>query len=560
MAFQLVNLGSGTYGAYDPNSQQARSFSSEANAKQFFGTQTLDYKNAVAPTFDVTKLTGANADKLISFAPPAPETQPINMDVPAPVAPPVLPTPTAQTEHETFLASQEGSVEAARKALEDRYKAEISRIDAEQATSQKRVDELTKKEEGIIEGPVQDLSQPFRADMERGERSRFKVEENYSENQKLVEELDGLLTESNAIMKKLSETKIPGLAGLQQSPRMINALNNVAARVGVVNAVMAARNNQINVAENMIDRSVNAVNADRKDQLNYYQTLLNFFDKQRDEEGNKLINLDKEETAFLGAQIGLLENDLTRSQESADYIKKLMIDPETANLVAKAGVTLNDSPEEINKKFATYIDAEEIKAKQKENRELAFTSGVKTQFYDRGGEIRMTADGYAFTDEADFKAKTGMTVADARAKGLITDVAPPVDLKQYPASYQEYYLAKQQGYNKTYNEWLTEDANRKAVRIGGSGGGEKAALKTAASQLGAFLTSKAGEDQYVSPEDFRTARNAWVSDGYAANDFDTQFSNFVNPNHAIDYGVKWKSGAPDPFEQAMLQAIQGINQ
>lgn len=471
MAYQLVNLGQGTYGAYDPNTQLARSFSSEANAKQFFGTEMLDYSKAIAPTFDVSKLTGANADQLISFA-QQPQAQAPTLNVPPAVQAPQLPTPTAPTELGLFVESQQGSVEAARKALEDRYKTEISRLDAEQAKAQKTVDETTKKQEAIIEGPVKEATTPFRADLEKGERARLQVDENYQANQKLINELDGLLTESNALMKKLSDQKVPGLAGLQQSPRIVNAMNNVAARVGVINAVMAARNNQIGVAENMIDRSVNAINADRKDQLNYYQTVLNFLETQRDEAGNKLVELDKQETAFLGAQIGLLESDLARAQESADYIKKLMMDPATAKMVAEAGVTLNDTPQQVNKKFATYIQAEELKMTQKENRERAFNKNVKTQFYSYMGEMGITNSGYAFTSPEDFLEKTGMTVAQAIERGLVTEIEPDVDLKAYPQSYQEYYLAVQQGYNKTFNEWLTEDANR-VKRSGGGGGGSR---------------------------------------------------------------------------------------
>lgn len=68
----------------------------------------------------------------------------------------------------------------------------------------------------------------------------------------------------------------------------------------------------------------------------------------------------------------------------------------------------------------------------------------------------------------------------------------------------------------------------------------KAQTTAAVQKLGTYLTGLTGSDGYVSPESYKTARNAWVSDGNSASDFDNDFSGFVNPANAQDYGVKWK--------------------
>jgi len=116
---------------------------------------------------------------------------------------------------------------------------------------------------------------------------------------------------------------------------------------------MSARNGQISQAYNMIDRSINAITADKQDQLTYYSTLFNFYESQKDAEGNKLTTLTNEKKSFLNAQIGLLENDMAQAQNNADYIKELMTDPDSASFMAKAGVTLNDSPETVNQKIGS---------------------------------------------------------------------------------------------------------------------------------------------------------------------------------------------------------------
>jgi len=115
-----------------------------------------------------------------------------------------------------------------------------------------------------------------------------------------------------------------------------------------------------------IDRSVSAMSADRQDQLGYYKTLLDFYENQKTDEGKKLVTLSADKKSFLNAQIDLLQNDLSRSQASADNIKTLMTDPNTAQFMAQAGVTLNDSPEVVNKKMSDYAYTQEKRTLDRE--------------------------------------------------------------------------------------------------------------------------------------------------------------------------------------------------
>lgn len=289
------------------------------------------------------------------LTPPAPK--PVETKAPEPTVAPELPPPAATDTITSFVTSLSADLEKTRKSLEDSYNKQIADLRARQAESQKRIDEFTAKEEEMLTGKVQELTTPFRADLEKTERERLKVEENFFENQQLTNELDSLLTEGNTIIQQMKG--VTGLAGIR-NPRMKQTLDDISARVGVISAVMAARNGQIAQATNLIDRSVAATTADRQDQLSYYNTLLNFYDKQRDEEGKKLITLEKDEKDFLSAKIGLLEGDMKRTQDTADYLKKLMINPETAQYAASAGVTLNDSVEQINTKLANYAQQKEV--------------------------------------------------------------------------------------------------------------------------------------------------------------------------------------------------------
>lgn len=233
----------------------------------------------------------------------------------------------------------QAEVDAAKQALQDS-------LAQQKAETDKRLAELRAVEKDTL-NKEQELSTPFRQDLETAQRESLHINENFEANQKLVGELDTLLTQGNEAIKQ--QQSVTGLAAVR-NPRVQQTINDVTARAGVIQAVMNARNSQISVAENMIDRSVNAINADRQDQLTYYNTVLEL--NRQD-----ILSLDKESQDLATQQTDILRNDLSRAQETADYIKKLLVDPATAQLMGDAGVTLNDSVQQINAKIqqASYV-------------------------------------------------------------------------------------------------------------------------------------------------------------------------------------------------------------
>lgn len=98
----------------------------------------------------------------------------------------------------------------------------------------------------------------------------------------------------------------------------------------------------------------------------------------------------------------------------------------------------------------------ENKTDTKEGTQFALDNGITQPFYTVDGRtIIRTSDGKQYSDEADW-------IADGGKPELVQQVKPQTNLKDYPASYQEYLLAQQGGFTGTYNDYQTEDANRKA--------------------------------------------------------------------------------------------------
>lgn len=243
----------------------------------------------------------------------------------------------------SYTTSLNGDVEKARKALQDSLKTQQDQnAIKEAALRQTEKDTLDK---------VKTLTTPFRADLETTQRESLYVNKNFEDNQKLVDELDTLLTEGNNLIKE--QQNVTGLAGIR-NPRIQKTMSDIAARTGVIEAVINARNGQIAQAYTMIDRSVNAISQDRADQISYYETVLNLT--------NRDIGIVTEDQRTIAAeQLGILKSDYTRATATADYVKELMINPQTALLMGQAGVTLNDSVDTINSKLSQAQYANEVR-------------------------------------------------------------------------------------------------------------------------------------------------------------------------------------------------------
>jgi hypothetical protein len=281
-------------------------------------------------------------------------TQPVSLDTTEAPMPPTF-EPTQRLEDNNSLQAQ---LERQRQDMEKAYQTQLEDFRKRTEEQEKIQQEAQKKQEGIL-GQLEPETTPFRQDLETRERERLQIEQNYFANQQLTNELDKLLTESTNLTRQLSQQKVPGLAGLQQSERMTKAQETAQSRIAVIEAVMSARNNQIGVGLGFIDRSLNNIQQDRQDRIDYLNSVYKYYQETKDDAGNKIFNLSKQEEAMINKQIGLLEADYQRAEATAQRIKDLML--ENPQMVAEAGISLNDTEEEISKKLADWQYTTEVR-------------------------------------------------------------------------------------------------------------------------------------------------------------------------------------------------------
>jgi len=276
---------------------------------------------------------------------------------PAPNVP--LPTDQAKTNSGVNSLFSGDSVNANvnnyRKELEKMISTRTSEID-------NKIKGLKEQQNSTLDN-IQALTTPFRQTLEDTERERLHINKNFEANQTLIDELDTLLTQGNDLIKQ--QQQVTGLSAIR-NPRVQQTMNDISARAGVIEAVINARNGQIGVAENMIDRSINAIASDRKDELTYYETVLNLNNQE-------LISLTNDAKKLADFQVNMIKEDLDRAQKTSDYIKTLLVDPATAGLMGEAGVTLNDSVDQINAKLTKAQTGRDIR---EFSNKIALTGGV----------------------------------------------------------------------------------------------------------------------------------------------------------------------------------------
>lgn len=200
------------------------------------------------------------------------------------------------------------------------------------------------------------------------EKQRF--DENYNANQTLIGEMNGLLTEGNQVIKQMQETT--GLASIMQ-PRIAKTMSDIAARAGVIEAVLSARNGQMNQAQSQLGTTFDAISSIYTDQINYYKTVMDFYQNQKSETNTKLLSLTKDQKDYLDVKLNLLNQQLAQLQESKKIITQAMLDPKTAEYYGNAGVSMNDTPEQISQKLATYAYSKELSTASNNMAEKGYT-------------------------------------------------------------------------------------------------------------------------------------------------------------------------------------------
>ena len=396
--------------------------------------------------------------------------------------PPSLPKTTGTQHVDALTSGIEADLQTKRQAVEKEYQDQLKTIQDSIAKTESQIESMTSAQKGIVTKDIQPLLSSFREAKQKAERERLEIEKNYFANQKTIDEMNTLLNQARAEI--VAASAVTGLRAIRE-PRIHKLKEDMAARLGVLQAVIAARNRQIAMGETLINHTLSAIQADRQARLSYYNSLYKFYQTAKDEKGRMLLRLRTNERGYLLSQMEYLKQEMFKAQQSADYVKRLMANPRYANLLERAGVKLTDSVDEINQKLA----------------QDAYTQEV----IDLGN--KMATKGYQEIPAAQLYNKPANEVVELR------------DSQGNP----HYYWKEGGETTKT-----STTAQKHYI------------LQQTIDKMREY----AGGDGYVSPDTYKALKTAWRQRGYniTVGDFDKLFSStFVNPTHPQDYGVKTKT-------------------
>jgi len=361
---------------------------------------------------------------------------------------PVLPAPEAGDIYADFTTSLATMLDNQRTYVDNAIQKQIDDAKAQRDIEQKKYDEWADKQKEVLDmaDPTKtatyEQEQRIRQNkLDAAEAASLTLEENFAANQKLVNELEGLYTDiQNAVER---EKDITGLASIRE-PRIEKSVEEATARVGVIEAVMASRTGQLTEAHRAIDKSAEAMGAARTDQINYYNALLAFYGEEKGVAGEKIIQLTADEKQAVQDKVDLLERDMETTRLNIENIKQAMMDPDTAYAYGEAGVTLNDSPEQINEKLKIFSYTQELSNTSNSMAEQGYKALVGTA--PAGSDIVTTTDSKGVQKSWYKEAEDKMlSVSEAKSLGVPygTTQSQAIGLSPGESVNQEFQLAEE---------------------------------------------------------------------------------------------------------------------
>jgi hypothetical protein len=292
-----------------------------------------------------------------------------------------LPQPTAPPVQQSYFGSVATDVQNTQASLQAAY-------DKQSASLQSQLDTLKTQQQTELDAEKQ-LSQPFNAQLEQTQEQQLHVNDNFEANQNLANELNSIVNQANTQLSNGSN-RFASQATIQASQS--STISSLTARAGLIQAAMSAYSGQISAAYTQIDRSVAAINADNTDQLNYYNTLLTLNNQDQ-------LSLTDQQKTNVQNQITTLQQQAQDAQTTADNIKQAMLNPSTAQAYAQAGVTLTDTPQQINQKLGDYAYSKELSDQNKSMATNGFTAVIPGQAAPAGAQLISLTDSKGKTQQ-----------------------------------------------------------------------------------------------------------------------------------------------------------------
>jgi myosin heavy subunit len=260
---------------------------------------------------------------------------------------PNIPTPTSTTDiYYGGLAKQVADLTT---KLETERQTQQTALDTKNADLQKQLNDIkTLQSEGMLkQGSL--VAEEASKKKEQLDLEIARFNENYDKVQGLATQLSDLTTTGNEIIAQ--QKAVTGLSSIR-NPRISQTISDITAQSGVIQAAISTYNGQMNQAQNQLQSANNAISDIYKDQIDYYDTIYNYYQDQKGEVSDLKADVVNKQADLAKEKSDAIKTQLDNAQKTYNMIASAMTSPESALFMAEAGVTLNDTIEQINTKIA----------------------------------------------------------------------------------------------------------------------------------------------------------------------------------------------------------------
>jgi hypothetical protein len=268
---------------------------------------------------------------------------------------PTLPNANAPSIADQFNTSLSATLQAQQNQLAQSLQQQTQNYQTKIDAMQKQSEQYQHMQELGLASEKSVIGQETADKQAALEQEQQQFKQNYDARQKLVDQLQTLLTTGQSVIEQMKGTT--GLSSIM-SPRISQTMADVQGQAGVITATLSAMSDQIGLAQNQLTSSLTAITSIYHDQLAYWDNVINFYNDQQKVADAKVASLSKDQQAYINAQIQMLQDRVSQTQKTTDAIQQAFLDPKTALIYSTAGVSLTDSLAQIGQKLATYQAAQ----------------------------------------------------------------------------------------------------------------------------------------------------------------------------------------------------------
>ncbi|MBI5402477.1 MAG: hypothetical protein HY959_03690 [Ignavibacteriae bacterium] len=260
-----------------------------------------------------------------------------------------MPENTADAIHQVEIDNAKKFNEGANATLSI-FQQQLKDAETRRKEIESSISSLEAERETMVSKRYEELSKPFRAQMEELGNTEFQLKEKYKKYSELANSLTNYA--DIAYNDIVAEQNRPALLSVSQG-RVSNIKEDYNTKITLTKTAMAALSDDIALGRTFIDRGISAVVADRNDELNYLQFINGLIDQ-------KLLTLtDEKKTAISDikeanqSRIETIQSEFKRIDEEKTKVQDFLL--ENADVSVKAGVILSDDYKTMVEKVSTFL-------------------------------------------------------------------------------------------------------------------------------------------------------------------------------------------------------------